>query len=110
MCDDKAVAVEIQGLRKAVEKNADGIEQNNRALRGSNGNPGLAADVLSLKADMKTLKENDLPHMKNDILKEIKVLQEKALLWPVLGKVGGNIITAIITALAVTALHAWLFP
>lgn len=109
MCDDKALAAELKNLTKAVDKNSSGIEQNNRALRGYNGTPGLVSDVTNLKEDVATMKDEVLPHMKDEILKEIKTLSEKTVLWPVLGKAGGNIITAVVTALIVTLLHSWFF-
>lgn len=110
MCDNKEIQAEIKSLCEKVDNNSAGIEQNNRALRGYNNTPGLVADVKSLSVQVQSLKEETIPHMKDDILKEIKVLQEKTVLWPVLGKVGGNIITAVVTAILITGLHAIFFP
>lgn len=110
MCEDKQMTADLQAIQKSVNANTAGIEQNNRALRGYNGNPGLVADVKSVAEQVQILKDETIPHMKDDILKEIKILQEKTVLWPVLGKVGGNIITAIVTALLITGLHAIFFP
>lgn len=102
MCDANTKA-EIDEIKKSVA-------QNNRALRGSNGDPGLVAEVRELSHNFDRLVENDLPHMKDDILDEIKKLHDKSITWPALGKgLVGPIIISVITALLVTGLHRIFF-
>lgn len=104
MCDDKGLQSELGEVKKA-------IEQNNRALRGFDGEPGLVAQVRELQNTVCRLMTNDLPHMKDDLISEIKKLQEKSVMWPSLAKnFAGPIMVSIITALLVTLLHKLLFP
>lgn len=56
---------EDQNLREIVE-------ENHRALRGSNGTPGLVSDVSKLKEDITEIKENHLPHILAEIGKQTK--------------------------------------
>lgn len=104
MTDDKYFEREMEELKRTV----DSID---RCLRGGHDNePGLVAQVRELQSTMLRIMSNDLPHLRTDILEEIKKLQEKSVMWPSLGKnFAAPIIIAVITAIIVTLLNGILF-
>ena len=104
MCDDKAIQVELEATKRVSE-------QNNRALYGTNGVPGLITEVQLLKKAVEEIATNDLPHMKTDLLDEIGKLQEKTVMWPSLGKgFLAPILMAVIIAVTTTFVLKYIFP
>lgn len=103
MCDGKEIKEQLKELKEAVK-------QNDRALRGSNGNAGLVADVRILREHVKSICDVELPALKEDVLDEISKLQVKAVLWPnlfrgILGPISVAVLTTILVAIVEAVFH-----
>ena len=97
--------------RKEFEHLCQLVTSNNRALRGYDDQPGLVALVITLSDKVEKIINNDLPHLKADVMDEVEELHEKTVTWPGLGKgFLGPIFVSVITAIVVTLLQRLLFP
>lgn len=100
-------------LDEKLEKLEECAAENYRALRGSNGEVGLVGRVASLEEKVDKIISNDLPHLKEEILKELTNFRalyekdqqsatEKNVQWPRLAeKFLFPIILAVMTAVVV---------
>jgi hypothetical protein len=74
MCSNEELAARLDSIESIVQ-------QSDRALRGSNGVTGIAADVELLKNEQQHIKsslENELRHL----VELIRVRDEKTVKWP----------------------------
>lgn len=104
MTADKATLTALEVVRQLVDANY-------RALRGHDDYPGLIAKVDELSKEVRRITTNDIPHLKAELLDEIRELQEKSVTWPGLGKgLLGPVFVSIVTAILVTLAHRIFFP
>ena len=103
MCDDKVLQNELDNVKNCSA-------ENHRALYGHNGEIGLVGKVELIQRDLNKIVTNDLPHLEKDMLKVIKILEERSVTWPSLGKgLIQPVVVAVLTAVLVTWLHSVLF-
>lgn len=50
----------------------DCTDELTRAIKGHNGEPGIKAEVLLVKKDLATLRDNDLPHLKKEVMTKVE--------------------------------------
>lgn len=98
MCDTE--------VKKRLDRIEKCVDENHRALRGSNGKKGLVTDVAKLYIMLESVKNlltKDMKHIKESIDQRDKYEHEKLLSWPYLRDkafmpISISIFTAIITA------------
>jgi hypothetical protein len=99
------------GLEKRLARIEKCVDENSRAIRGHNSQVGMASRLWAVESTITKLVENDLPHMKNELLVEIKKLQDDSFSWNKVGKeLVGPVIVAIVTALLVAAITGGRVP
>lgn len=101
MCDTDEVKKRLDRIEKCVD-------ENNRALRGHNGEPGIVAQVATMVVKVETLKTlltNDMNHIKESIEQRDKYEHERLLSW---SYVRDNALVPVIISLSTALVTAFL--
>jgi hypothetical protein len=101
---------EFDALASQIEEVQRCSKENHRALRGSNGEVGLVGKVGGIEKSIDNLKQSDLPLMEARLMVEIKKLQEKSVLWPVLARgLVAPVTLAVIISVVITLINRFFF-
>lgn len=67
--------------QEEIHEIRDSVKENTRALRGSNGDGGMIADVSNIKRDVAEIKDNHLAHLKSDLQAELLLLETRLMAY-----------------------------
>lgn len=96
-------------LKEDIREVFDLAKQNQRTLRGSNGDKGLVTQVETIAKSVEAIVNTHLPTMKKELLAEIQKDREKNVTFPGLAAWFSPVVSGLIVAILVSVIHALFF-